>query len=406
MESIYIKGGAALRGAVDIGGSKNAALPILYATLIVGGVSRIDNLPDIKDVNTTLDILRGFGAEVTRDAEGVTVNTDGISYSVPSDTLVSSLRASSYLLGAALAAFGKTRIQNFGGCNFDNRPIDMHLGAICALGGRVNGKIITAPRLIGQDIVFPKISVGATVNAMLLAAVAKGETNIYNPATEPHISALADFLNSAGADVEILEGRIRVVGRTLAGARARVIPDMIEAGTYLICGLASGGEVTVRGVVPEHLGAFLELISSAGASVSVSDNEILASADRLAPMKVVTAPYPHFPTDLQPQTAALMAAFSGGSITEGVWHNRFGYLSELAKLGVRYDTLDGGAIIYPSTLHSAKVTAPDLRTGAAEVILALAAEGESVIENASCIRRGYSDLTKKLRSLGAQIEYK
>ena len=406
MESIYIKGGTPLRGTVDIGGSKNAALPILYATLLVGGTSRIDNLPNIKDVNVTLDILRGFGASIARDGDTVFINTDGISYSVPSPELVSELRASSYLLGACLAAFGKARIQNFGGCNFDTRPIDMHLGAICALGGRVNGKLITAKKLVGQDIIFPKISVGATVNAILLSATAKGETNIYNPATEPHIGALADFLNSAGADIRISEGRIRVVGKPLANASARVIPDMIEAGTFLICSLVSGGEVTVRGANPDHLTTPLDLLSSAGASVSVTADGIKVLAEQLPPLSIHTAPYPGFPTDLQPQTAALMAAFSGGDITEGVWQNRFGYLEEFEKLGVRSESLPGGARIYPSRIKGARVRAPDLRAGAAEVILALGAEGESVIENASCIRRGYSDITKKLRSLGAQIEYR
>ena len=406
MESIHIKGGVPLRGRVDVGGSKNAALPILYSTLIVGGTSKIDNLPNIKDVNVTLEILRGFGARIAREDGAVFINTDGISYVVPPPELVSELRASSYLLGACLSAFGKTRIQNFGGCNFDNRPIDMHLGAICALGGRVSGKLITAKRLVGQDIVFPKISVGATVNAILLAATAKGETNIYNPATEPHIGALAEFLNSAGADVQISEGRIRVVGKSLANAKARVIPDMIEAGTYLICSLVSGGEVTVCGANPDHLTALLELLSVAGASVSITENGIKAVAEELPSLSVHTAPYPGFPTDLQPQTAALMAAFSGGDITEGVWLNRFGYLRELGKLGVRSESFFGGARIYKSELKGATVSAPDLRAGAAEIILALKADGESVIENADCIRRGYSDITKKLRSLGAQIEYK
>jgi len=240
---------------------------------------------------------------------------------------------------------------------------------------------------------------------MILAAAARGETNIYNPATEPHIVALAELLSSAGAKIDILPGRIRVGGGELRGARGVVIPDMIEAGTYLIAGLVTRGEVTVSSIEPEHLGAFIDAITEAGAEVSVGADSITAKADSLRRFSVTTAPYPGFPTDLQPQIGALMAAFSGGEITEGVWRARFGYLREFEKFGVSYFCREPNAVIGGGSLRAARVAANDLRAAAAEVILALGADGESIVENARHIRRGYSDMGKKMRSLGARLEY-
>ena len=405
MEKIVINGGVPLFGRVDISGSKNAALPLLYATLPLRGISYIDNLPDISDVRVSLKILEGFGARVEYDGTLARIDTSQVEYSVPAPSLISELRASSYLIGASLSAFGRAHIQSFGGCNFDTRPIDMHLSAAAALGGEIEGELIRARRLVGGEIRFPKISVGATVNAMLMAASAHGETNIYNPATEPHIVALADFLRASGASVEILPGRIRMVGAALSPSRASVIPDMIEAGTYLIAGLATGGAVTAVGAEPTHLEAFLDMLRSAGAEVLVENGEICARADRLGKISITTAPHPGFPTDLQPQAAALMALFSGGDITEGVWSARFGYLSEFEKFGVPSSLSVPRAVIERADIHPARVTAGDLRAAAAEVILALAADGESIIENARHIKRGYSDMKNKLSALGARIEY-
>lgn len=406
MEKIVINGGIPLVGRVPVSGSKNAALPLIYAALALRGVSQIDNLPDIEDVRVSLKILEGFGVKIKKSSGAVTVDSTDAEYSPPSEELVSELRASSYLLGACLAAFGRARIQSFGGCNFDKRPIDMHLGAISALGAEIDGNDIKADGLVGADIRFHKISVGATVNALIMAAAAAGETNIYNPAIEPHITALARFLCNAGAAIDIYPGRIRVVGGRLTGARATVIPDMIEAGTYLAAGLATGGEVTVLGVEPSHLLAFTDAIRLAGADVRISTNSITASAKALGSMSITTAPHPGFATDLQPQMAALMAARSGGEITEGVWESRFGYLSEFRKFGVCSSLCGATAKIDGGAIFPARAVASDLRAGAAEVILALSARGESIIENARHIRRGYMNMADKLRTLGAMIEYK
>ena len=405
MEKIVINGGTPLFGSVAVSGSKNAALPLIYAALALRGVSYIDNLPDIEDVRVSLRILRGFGVKIEKSGGAVMIDSTDAEYSPPSDELVSELRASSYLLGACLAAFGRTRVQSFGGCNFDKRPIDMHLSAIRALGGVIDGNDIRADGLVGADIFFHKISVGATVNALIMAAAARGETNIYGPATEPHIVALADFLRGAGTQVEITPGRIRVLGGELHGSRATVIPDMIEAGTYLIAGLATGGRVTVTGTDPAHLSAFTDAISRAGASVIINGGEISASADSLTSISIKTAPHPGFATDLQPQMAALMAVRSGGEICEGVWESRFGYLSEFSKFGVRSMLSGSSAKIEGGPIFAARASAGDLRAGAAQVILALAAKGESVIENARHVRRGYMNMADKLRALGAFIEY-
>ena len=406
MEKIVINGGKPLFGRVAVSGSKNAALPLIYAALALRGVSYINNLPDIEDVRVSLRILEGFGVKIKKSPGAVTVDSRDAEYRPPSEELVSELRASSYLLGACLAAFGRARVQSFGGCNFDKRPIDMHLSAISALGAEIDGEDIKADALVGADIKFHKISVGATVNALIMAAAARGETNIYNPAIEPHIRALAGFLRGAGAAIDIYPGRIRVVGGLRSGSRATVIPDMIEAGTYLAAGLATGGEVTVFGVEPTHLVAFTDAIGRAGARVRISSNSITASAEALGRIGITTAPHPGFATDLQPQMAALMAARSGGEITEGVWQSRFGYLSEFQKFGVCSSLCGATAKIEGGAIFPATAVAGDLRAGAAEVILALCAPGESIIENARHIRRGYMNMADKLRALGARIEYK
>ena len=294
-------------------------------------------------------------------------------------------------------------MQSFGGCNFDTRPIDMHISVMRAMGASMLGDTFVAERLTGADVHFSKISVGATVNALLLASAAKGKSRIFGYAKEPHVIALVDFLSSAGADITLYEDRIEVVGAELSEARGVVIPDMIEAGTFLTLSLLTDSKIRVEGVIPRHLSSFSHALSDAGATVLSEGDTMTAVGGLSGFLSIVTEPYPGFPTDLQPVTAPLMTRFFGGRITENVWKARFGYLSELEKFGVNYERCEGGAVIRPSNLRCAKARAPDLRGGAALLMCALAARGESVIDSAEIIKRGYSDILSKLRLIGAEV---
>ena len=409
METFTVRGGVPLVGTVPAGGSKNAALPLLFATLLTRGESVFENVPDIVDVHVTLAILSCYGAVIRRTAEHIyRIDTTALSDTVPPCALVERIRASTYLLGATLARFGRAYLLPFGGCAFSARPIDMHLGAIRTLGGTVSEGEVTATHLRGGHIVFPRISVGATVNALLLATAAEGESTLENVAAEPHVGALIDYLVAAGADITVADGRITVRGgRPLRGARARIIPDMIEAGTYLLCGPMTGGCVRVTGIDSQQLSALSEVLRAAGATVTEQGDAMCAEAPRpLSPMSVTAAPYPAFPTDLQPPVAALMAAHSGGEILDTVFPERYGYLSSLAALGVRSERHAPLLCIHPSTLHSGELTVPDLRGGAAALLCALRAEGESRLFGAELLLRGYGDLTGKLTALGARIEHR
>ncbi len=403
MKKFVIHGNKRLSGRVRVSGSKNAVLPILFATLLIDGTSVIENVPDITDVGIALEILCELGARVKRELDTLTVDTSSVVYKAPSDTLVSKIRASTYLLGASVGRFGVAKIQRFGGCNFDSRPIDMHLYAFSSLGATVNGDTVTAKVLRGTDIIFSKVSVGATVNAILSSVTANGVTRIFSYAREPHVLALIDFLSSAGADVTVYPDYIRICGRPLHSARARIIPDMIEAGTYIALSLMTNSPFEILDAVPLHLASFLELLDGAGVSVVQNDGGISVYGEIKRPLTVKTAPYPHFPTDLQPITAPLMAKFCGGKIVEEVWQNRFGYLSELSKFGFKYTLCENTATIYPSQISSATSTAPDLRGGASLLLSALATEGESVIYQSDIIKRGYGRVVEHLRVLGADI---
>ena len=404
MGEFIIKGNRALSGNIEISGSKNAALPLIFATVTVRGVSTLHNVPDISDVDVALDIISSFGAKVTRLCGDLIIDTTELFYTRPDDASVSRIRASSYLLGAALSRFGICHLQSFGGCNFDTRPIDMHIGAMTALGAKSEGDAFVADRLYGADIIFDKISVGATVNALILTSSAEGVSRIFGYAKEPHVFSLADFLRSAGARIEVYEEYLEVEGAALGGAEISVIPDMIEAGTYIALSLATDSDIKISGAVPHHLSSFIDVLSGKGVSFSFENGLICASGEPSDFINIVTGPYPDFPTDLQPQMAPLLARFSGGRITERVWKGRFGYLSELKKLGVRYELCDSGAIIRPSQFRPSFVTAPDLRGGIALLIAALSAEGESVIASAEIIKRGYSDIVRKLKGVGADVE--
>lgn len=414
MKKLIIEGGRPLCGAVAASGAKNAALPVLFATLAVAGPCVVENLPDIGDVTLTLEILRGLGAFVTRHGPHVcTIDCTAVRKVTAENESVHSIRGSVYLLGAGLARSGHAECLLPGGCALGARPIDQHLLAFRALGAGIveeNDRIrVTADRLKGADITFGTVSVGATVNAILAATAAEGVTRLRNASCEPHIGDLIRFLNACGAAVTQKEDGTVVIegGRTLHGARHRLVPDMIEAGTYLIAGIMSGGSVTVTEACPAHLAELIRLLQKAGADMTFTDTTVTATATgSLLGISFETGPYPAFPTDLHPQMAALLATAQGPSrIEERVWPDRFRYIDELWQAGlcIRRNgccaEIAGGNRPRPSVL-----CATDLRAGAAGMIAALGAAGHSVIENAEMILRGYEDPVGKFRRLGAAMQ--
>ena len=405
MKRIIVNGPSRLVGELSVSGSKNAALPIIFACVITRGVSEIRSLPDIGDVRIALEIIKKFGARITRSGEVTYIDTNNLTYCPPNDDLVSKIRASTYLIGACLARFGECRLTSFGGCNFAYRPIDMHLDACHILGADIIDDKITAPRLLGNKISFKKQSVGATVNAIILAATASGETRITGFAAEPHIDALIDFLVSAGASIERTSEEIIINGRELHGGSITVIGDMIEAGSYLVAGLLTGGAVRVKNCRADDMNAFLDSLSALGAENCISGNSVTSClAAKGKYVSIEATPYPGFPTDLQPIIAPLIAHNSGGEIVDTVWPTRFGYLNTLSAFGVNYDVSYNHAIINPSSIKPAAVTAPDLRGGAACLLCALVADGRSDIRSAEIVLRGYENLEQKLRSIGADIK--
>ncbi len=405
MSALVISGGVDLSGEITVSGSKNAALPIIFATVITNGVSRIFGVPYILDVRIALDIIRELGAVVEWDRDALFIDTTRLSYRVPTVSSVARIRASSYLLGAMIARFGRAKIMPFGGCNFENRPIDMHLSALSSLGADISGNDITAQRLVGSDIRFEKISVGATVNAVLMSATARGVTHIYGYAKEPHVYSLCDYLVRCGADITFSEECITVCGCELHGASVKIIPDMIEAGTYLLLSALCGCRLGVRGVDLSDLHSFLPVVAGSGVAFSSKDGAVAPHGRISSAFDVVAEPYPGFPTDMQPQCAPFMSV-CGGSITDTVWQGRFGYLEELAKFGLRYTRVKNSVRIEPSNLYAAQAFATDLRGGAAALITALISRGESIIKNAEIIDRGYENIVKKLCSVGAKIKNK
>lgn len=404
MGKFIINGYNRLSGEISVGGSKNAALPIIFACITVHGVSRLKNLPDIGDVRVALDILRGFGAEIFLCDGEAKIDTRELYYTIPDEALVCKIRASSYLIGACLARFGRAELQSFGGCNFESRPIDMHVCAAERLGARIEENTLCVNELCGGEIVFDKISVGATVNAIIMASSAKGKSRIYGYAKEPHVIALTDFLRSAGANIEIRDEYIEIEGGTLVGADAKIIPDMIEAGTYISLALMNGADIRIKNADAEHLTSFFYSVADIGGVIRFYDDEIRVLGEGFERATVTASPYPGFPTDLQPIIAPLLAKGAGGTICEKVWKNRFGYLDELARFGVKYLYGNAQAIIFSSSLHSAEACTTDLRGGAALLITALSVEGRSVINGAEIIKRGYADIVKKLSCLGADIK--
>ena len=404
MSKLIINGGRPLSGSITVSGSKNAALPILFACILTDGVSRIENLPDIGDVRAALKILCSFGAKIWQSDNATYVDCTELSYVTADPSLISSIRASTYLIGACLGRFGKCEILPYGGCNFSSRPIDMHLAACRALGAEISGNLITANRLVGGNVKFDKPSVGATVNAILLASSAVGETTVIGAAKEPHIDSLIEFLISCGINILRDGDMIHINGGRPHGGNIRIIGDMIEAGSYLAAGIISGGGVRVCGCPIRDMGSVLDAFSRLGAEIDLTDTAAEAKAIFSSSHLQITAlPYPGFPTDLQPIFAPLMARLSGGEICDLVWRERFGYLDELSMFGVSSALYGNTATISTSYLHSASVFAPDLRGGMACVLAALRAEGKSEIHSAEKILRGYENIVNKLCALGADI---
>ncbi len=415
MDKYIICGGKRLQGTVDISGAKNAVVAILPATVLANGVCRLENIPNIADVATALEILDALGAQVRRlDLHTVEIDSSTIvTQTVPHD-LAKKMRASYYFIGALLGRFGRARVPMPGGCNFGVRPIDQHLKGFTCLGAQVNpmkdGMIdASAEQMVGNSVYLDMASVGATVNIMLAAVCADGMTVIENAAKEPHIVDLANFLNSMGADVrgagtDVI--KIRGVAR-LYGTDYTIIPDQIEAGTYMAAAVATHGDITVRNVIPKHLESITAKLQEMGAVVEEFDEEIRVVCD--GPTRhcnIKTMPHPGFPTDMQPQIAVLLTMAEGTSIiNEGVWENRFRYVDELRRMGAEIQ-VDGKLAVVQGdcALTAAPVRAMDLRAGAAMVLAALAANGVSEIEDIQYIERGYEDIVEKLQKLGADIQ--
>lgn len=413
MEKFVIHGGRRLHGEVEISGAKNAAVAILPATILSEGICRIENIPDISDVTMIIDILCKMGARI-RTINKSTIEIDAtkiISPVVPYD-LARKMRASCYFIGSLLGSFHRAQVSMPGGCDFGVRPIDQHIKGFEALGASIaleHGMVeARAEKLTGTQIYLDVVSVGATVNIMLAAVRAEGLTVIENAAKEPHIVDLANFLNSMGADVrgagtDVI--KIRGVEH-LHGVTYSLIPDQIEAGTFMAAAAATGGEVLVKNVIPKHLESITAKLVEVGVTIQEFDDAVLVNRIRpLGHANIKTMPHPGFPTDMQPQMAVLLSLAEGTSIiTEGVWDNRFRYVDELKRMGANIQ-VDGKIAVIEGVggLTGAPVKATDLRAGAALLIAGLVAKGVTEIEDIQHIERGYEYVDEKLRALGADI---
>ncbi len=414
MERYVIKGGNPLVGEVEIGGAKNAALAILAAATMTDETVYIDNMPDASDTNAMLQAIASTGAFVERvGRHEVKINASQIHDFTIENDYIKKIRASYYLLGALLGKYKRAGVVLPGGCYIGLRPIDQHIKGFTALGAKVNiehGIIYAeAERLAGSHIYLDVVSVGATINIMMAAALAEGKTIIENAAKEPHVVDIANFLNSMGANIkgagtDVI--RIRGVEK-LHGTEYTIIPDQIEAGTFMLAAAATMGDVTVKNVIPKHLESISAKLVEMGCQIHESDDAVrVVATRRLQNTHVKTLPYPGFPTDMQPQVTVALGLASGISIvTESIFENRFKYVDELTKMGASIKVEGSTAIIEGVERYTgANVSAPDLRAGAALVIAALTAEGFSTVEEIKYIKRGYEDFDIKLRELGGQIE--
>jgi len=414
MEQYIIRGGNPLVGEVEVGGAKNAALGILAAAIMTDETVQIENLPDVRDINVLLEAIEMIGATVERiDRHTVAINGSSINGVSVDYDYIKKIRASYYLLGALLGKYKKAEVPLPGGCNIGSRPIDQHLKGFRALGASVDilhGAIVAqASDLIGNHIFLDMVSVGATINIMMAAAMAKGRTTIENAAREPHVVDIANFLNSMGANIKGAgTDVIRIKGvDALHATTYSIVPDMIEAGTYMTAAAATKGDVVIKNVIPKHLEAITAKLEEVGCEVEESDDAVRVIASRrLKRTHVKTLPYPGFPTDMQPQFAVALALAEGTSIvTESIFENRFKYADELSRMGASVKVEGNTAIIDGvELLTGARVSAPDLRAGAALVIAGLASEGFTTVDDIVYIQRGYEDFEGKLRTLGAEIE--
>ncbi len=414
MEKFVIHGGNKLNGVINISGAKNAALAIIPAALFAREECRVENVPNISDVNTMVKILEYLGAKVTKPEDGVLIiDSTNIEPRPIPDEMTRKLRASYYLLGVLLSEFKSACVALPGGCYFGLRPIDQHIKGFEALGANVSTEkavvCAAAQELYGSSIYLDVVSVGATMNVMLAAVKAKGLTVIENAAREPHIVDLANFLNSMGADIrgagtEVI--KIRGVEK-MHGCTYSIIPDQIEAGTYMVAVAATGGDVTINNVIPKHLESISNKIEACGVSVIEGDESvrIISSGKRCKACRVKTSPHPGFPTDMQPQFATILCTCNGTStVVEDVWDNRFKYIDQLRRMGANIIVNGDTAVINGvECLNGAPVEADDLRAGAAMVIAGLMADGETTVGNIKLIDRGYEKLIEKLTGVGADI---
>ena len=414
MEQYIIKGGTPLVGEVVIGGAKNAALAILAAAIMTDETVHIDNLPDVNDINVLLEAMEGIGARIKRiDRHTVEISGGSVhDFSIDYD-YIKKIRASYYLLGALLGKYKHAEVALPGGCNIGSRPIDQHLKGFRALGAEVeieHGKILAdSERLVGSQSYFDVVSVGATINVMMAASMSDGMTILENVAKEPHVVDVANFLNSMGANIrgagtDVI--KIKGVSK-FHGTEYSIIPDQIEAGTFMFGAAVTKGDVTVLNVIPKHLEATIAKLVEIGCEVEEFDDAVrVVSKGKLRHTQVKTLPYPGFPTDMQPQMGVALALCEGTStITESIFENRFKYLDELARMGA-VSKIEGNSATIEGVegFSGARVSAPDLRAGAALVLAGLAAEGITIVDDIVYIQRGYERFEEKLRELGAEIE--
>ena len=414
MEHYIIRGGNPLSGEVNIGGAKNAALAIIAAAIMTDETVTIENMPDVNDINVLLEAIARLGAKVTKiDRHTYKINGSLISDTVVDQESIKKIRGSYYLIGALLGKYKHASVAFPGGCNIGLRPIDQHIKGFKALGAEIDttyGMVVAkTEKLIGNHIYLDMVSVGATINIMLAATFAEGNTIIENAAKEPHVVDVANFLNCMGANIKGAgTDVIRIKGvEKLHGTTYSIIPDQIEAGTFMCAAAATGGDVLIKNVIPKHLEAISAKLIETGCEVIECDDAVrVVGYGNLKYTNVKTLPYPGFPTDLQPQMAVVLALANGTSIvTESIWENRFKYVDELARMGADITVEGSTAIIKGMARYTgAFVTAPDLRAGAALVIAGLAADGISQVEDIKYILRGYEDFDVKLRELGAKIE--
>ena len=415
MEKLVIKGGTKLKGDVVIGGAKNAAVAILPATLLINGICKIDNLPNISDVKIICNILEEFGAVITWDSEHeITINTTNINCSKAPLDMTSKFRASYYLIGSMLGRCGNIEVGLPGGCNLGARPIDQHIKGFEALGAKVEvsqGKISAkAKKLVGTSIYMDVVSVGATINVMLASVLAEGTTTIDNAAKEPHIVDVANFLNTMGADIrgagtDVI--KINGVKSLKTSGSYSVVPDQIEAGTFMLAAVATKGDILIHNCIPEHLDCITAKILEVGGNVEDFGDSIRVWCNkRPSKANVKTLPYPGFPTDMQPQMGVVLSLADGTSIiNESIWESRFQYTNELNKMGAHI-TAQGKTAVFEGVkvLTGAPVYATDLRAGAALIIAGVVANGQTELYNIEHIDRGYENIEEKFRNLGADIK--